>query len=103
MRDVLLSALPNPAPYARYYRQTAREIKRLGSIARSPIYDHFGEALSGAATIRAIRQVPRFELDSCLKMDDSQVQKRLLRERLRQNQTIAAETVPKILSQKRRP
>lgn len=57
-----------------YYRQTAREIKRLDSISRSPIYDHFGEALSGAATIRALRQVRRFELISCLYMDGNQVQ-----------------------------
>jgi ATP-binding cassette subfamily C (CFTR/MRP) protein 10 len=63
----------SPCTPCRYYRQTAREIKRLGSIARSPIYDHFGEALTGAATIRAIRQVKRFERDSCLKMENSQV------------------------------
>lgn len=61
------------ASLPRYYRQTAREIKRLGSIARSPIYDHFGEALSGATAIRALRQVRRFELASCMHMDDNQV------------------------------
>ncbi|KAI9203174.1 P-loop containing nucleoside triphosphate hydrolase protein [Polychytrium aggregatum] len=39
----------------KYYRTTARELKRLDSISRSPLYAHFGETLSGLATIRAFR------------------------------------------------
>lgn len=35
-----------------YYRHSAREIRRLGSVARSPVYAGFSEALDGAATIR---------------------------------------------------
>eukprot|EP00668_Euglena_longa_P015617 GGOE01019733.1.p1 GENE.GGOE01019733.1~~GGOE01019733.1.p1 ORF type:complete len:1708 (+),score=434.21 GGOE01019733.1:758-5125(+) len=35
------------------YRRAAREIKRMESTSRSPIYAHYGETLSGIATIRA--------------------------------------------------
>ncbi|KAK9791817.1 hypothetical protein WJX73_008914 [Symbiochloris irregularis] len=37
----------------RYYQSTAREVRRLSSLARSPVYGTFGEALHGATTIRA--------------------------------------------------
>ncbi|KAM1917545.1 hypothetical protein ACFX13_037135 [Malus domestica] len=36
-----------------YYQSTARELKRLDSISRSPVYAQFGEALNGLSTIRA--------------------------------------------------
>eukprot|EP00667_Euglena_gracilis_P000143 EG_transcript_143 len=35
------------------YRRAAREIKRMESTSRSPIYSHYGETLSGIATVRA--------------------------------------------------
>merc|ERR1711871_1761696 len=37
----------------RYYIKTARELKRLDSISRSPIFATFGETLDGLSTIRA--------------------------------------------------
>lgn len=37
------------------YRKTAREMKRLNSSARSPIFQHFDETLSGLITIRSNR------------------------------------------------
>ncbi|KAJ6245302.1 multidrug-resistance like protein [Anaeramoeba flamelloides] len=43
-----------------YYRNTSREIKRLQSIAKSPIYSHFGETLDGLATIRAFNVEKKF-------------------------------------------
>ena len=43
-----------------YYRWTSREIKRISAVCLSPVYAHFGETISGLATIRAFRQVARF-------------------------------------------
>ena len=39
--------------FLQYYRRTSRELKRLDSISRSPIFSSFSETLSGLATIRA--------------------------------------------------
>jgi hypothetical protein len=35
------------------YIATSRELKRLDALAFSPIFQHYGESLSGLATIRA--------------------------------------------------
>ncbi|KAH9747884.1 ABC transporter C family member 2 [Citrus sinensis] len=42
-----------------YYQSTAREVKRLDSITRSPVYAQFGEALNGLSTIRAYKAYDR--------------------------------------------
>ncbi|KAE9593921.1 putative xenobiotic-transporting ATPase [Lupinus albus] len=42
-----------------YYQSTAREVKRLDSITRSPVYAHFGEALNGLSSIRAYKAYER--------------------------------------------
>ncbi|KAJ1344932.1 hypothetical protein BSLG_000447 [Batrachochytrium salamandrivorans] len=44
------------------YRATSRELKRLDSLSRSPLYAHIGETLSGLPTIRAYHEHERFEI-----------------------------------------
>ncbi|KAF3987485.1 hypothetical protein FT663_03888 [Candidozyma haemuli var. vulneris] len=46
--------------YQKYYVAVQREIKRLVSVSRSPIFAHFQESLNGADTVRAYRQQDRF-------------------------------------------
>jgi len=42
------------------YRASARELQRLNSISKSPIYSSFNEALNGCSTIQAFGEVERF-------------------------------------------
>ncbi|KAI8618287.1 P-loop containing nucleoside triphosphate hydrolase protein [Chytriomyces sp. MP71] len=42
------------------YRSTSRELKRLDSISRSPLYANFGATLTGLPTIRAYGEQARF-------------------------------------------
>ncbi|XP_077238132.1 multidrug resistance-associated protein 11 isoform X2 [Tasmannia lanceolata] len=44
-----------------YYRSTSRELRRLDSVSRSPIYASFTETLDGSSTIRAFKAKERFE------------------------------------------
>ncbi|KAF2755816.1 multidrug resistance-associated protein 1 [Pseudovirgaria hyperparasitica] len=53
----------------RYYLRTSRELKRLDSVSKSPVYAHFQESLSGISTIRAYRQQKRFSLENEWRMD----------------------------------
>lgn len=53
----------------RYYLRTSRELKRLDSVSRSPIYAHFQETLGGISTIRAYRQQQRFEMENEWRVD----------------------------------
>lgn len=53
----------------RYYLRTSRELKRLDSVSRSPIYAHFQETLSGISTIRAYRQQSRFSHENEWRVD----------------------------------
>ncbi|KAL8951041.1 MAG: hypothetical protein Q9222_002955 [Ikaeria aurantiellina] len=55
----------------RYYLRTSRELKRLDSISRSPIYAHFQESLGGITTIRAYRQQQRFSLENEWRVDEN--------------------------------
>ncbi|KAL8871245.1 MAG: hypothetical protein Q9174_002883 [Haloplaca sp. 1 TL-2023] len=55
----------------RYYLRTSRELKRLDSISRSPIFAHFQESLGGMTTIRAYRQQDRFALENEWRVDEN--------------------------------
>uniref|UniRef100_A0A7R9WD62 ABC transporter domain-containing protein n=2 Tax=Pseudictyota dubia TaxID=2749911 RepID=A0A7R9WD62_9STRA len=52
-----------------YFREVARETKRLDSISRSPVYAHFSETLGGLATIRAYGASERFVAEFVEKLD----------------------------------
>ncbi|TKY71949.1 ABC transporter C family member 2 [Spatholobus suberectus] len=54
-----------------YYQSTAREVKRLDSISRSPVYAQFGEALNGLSTIRAYKAYDRMADTNGKSMDNS--------------------------------
>lgn len=47
--------------YQQYYLKTSRELRRLDSVSRSPIFANFQESLNGVSTIRAYGQVERFK------------------------------------------
>ena len=51
---------------------TSRQLKRLESVSRSPIFSHFSETLSGVGSIRAYSCQARFITESELKVDTNQ-------------------------------
>ncbi|KAL9583744.1 MAG: hypothetical protein Q9212_002531 [Teloschistes hypoglaucus] len=55
----------------RYYLRASRELRRLDSISRSPIFAHFQESLGGMTTIRAYRQQDRFALENERRVDEN--------------------------------
>ncbi|KAG0347383.1 hypothetical protein BG004_007885 [Podila humilis] len=55
-----------------FYLVSSREIKRLDSAARSPMYAHFNETLAGLATIRAYSDGNRFNISATSLLDRSQ-------------------------------
>ncbi|KAL0721101.1 hypothetical protein Bca4012_035700 [Brassica carinata] len=54
-----------------YYQNTAREVKRMDSITRSPVYAQFGEALNGLSTIRAYKAYDRMAEINGRSMDNN--------------------------------
>ncbi|XP_071120825.1 multidrug resistance-associated protein 1-like isoform X2 [Mytilus edulis] len=56
----------------RFYVATSRQLKRLQSKTRSPVYNHFGETVSGASVIRAYGAQERFIETSDQRIDMNQ-------------------------------
>ncbi|EDV19525.1 uncharacterized protein TRIADDRAFT_51152 [Trichoplax adhaerens] len=57
----------------RFYIATSRQLKRIESVSRSPIYSHFGETLQGVATIRAYKVQTDFINATDEKIDKNQM------------------------------
>uniref|UniRef100_A0A8C5H4M2 Multidrug resistance-associated protein 1 n=1 Tax=Gouania willdenowi TaxID=441366 RepID=A0A8C5H4M2_GOUWI len=56
----------------RFYVATSRQLKRLESVSRSPIYSHFNETLLGTSVIRAFGEQERFISESDQRVDHNQ-------------------------------
>ncbi|XP_033117760.1 multidrug resistance-associated protein 1-like isoform X2 [Anneissia japonica] len=59
--------------HSRFYVCTSRQLKRLESVSRSPIYSHFSETITGTSTIRAYGRQSEFIQQNQGLIDENQV------------------------------
>jgi len=52
-----------------FYRCSSRELQRLDSLSRAPVFSHFSDTLTGLVTIRSFRVQPKFVNELCEKID----------------------------------
>ena len=57
----------------RVYVATSRQLKRIESVSRSPIFNNFFETINGASTIRAFDQQQRLIRDNYYRVDENNV------------------------------
>jgi len=72
----LTCVLPLGALYVfiqRLYISSSRQLRRIESVNRSPIYNHFFETLTGTSTIRAFSQQQRFIMENHRRLDEAHV------------------------------
>lgn len=55
-----------------FYVATSRQLRRLDSVTRSPIYSHFSETVSGLPVIRAFEHQQRFLKHNEITIDTNQ-------------------------------
>jgi ATP-binding cassette subfamily C (CFTR/MRP) protein 1 len=70
----IAALLPLAALYSyiqRYYLRSNRELKRLESVSRSPIFAHFQESLGGVSTIRAFKQQQQWAYENENRVDSN--------------------------------
>ncbi|XP_071151903.1 multidrug resistance-associated protein 1-like isoform X3 [Mytilus edulis] len=53
----------------KFYIPTSRQLQRLESTTKSPIFNHFSETINGASTLRAYKEQPRFIQESLDRVD----------------------------------
>jgi ABC-type multidrug transport system fused ATPase/permease subunit len=71
---VLAAILPLAIIYylfQRIYVSTSRQLKRIDSTSRSPIFNHFSETVNGATSIRAYGACDQFIQESYRRIDDN--------------------------------
>ncbi len=71
---------------------SVREVKRLDSISRSPVYSSIGEALAGLATIRAYRCEERLSARNAALVDNSVIMSLVNMSMNRRARTLALKT-----------
>lgn len=64
---------PHIKVVTRYYLATSRELKRIDSVTRSPIFAWFSETLAGLSTIHAFHQQSIFLIGNQRRIDHNQL------------------------------